>query len=314
MAEEKLGSVLRLHLLDDDPKGPRVLEATHRNTKAIVTPRSSYEHTSETLSDFRRPGVYVLVYPEPESAVFSERVYIGQADVAKDRIDVHHRDPKKDWTLVALFTSKDGALNNVHAQFLEARLVALAKIAGRAQLENKVSPQEPTLDPADRDIASRFLHDIILYSPALGINAFEAPRSLQAGPTQIGGVPEPASDVRLSPTSSATSPPLYHLDSLPGARGLNTADGFVVFAGSPLRAEVAPSANERAHVGALRSELRKNGIIGDTEGSLKFLRDHVFNSPSQAAIVLLGYPVSGRAEWKIADGRSLNEVEATEPG
>jgi len=314
MTEEKVGSVLRLHLLEDDPKGPRVLEATHRNTKAIATPRSSYEHTSETLSDFKRPAVYVLVYPQPQSAVFSERVYIGQADVAKERLDTHNRDPKKDWVWVAVFTSKDGAMNNVHAQFLESRLVALAKSVGRAQLENANSPQEPTLDPADRDISLWFLHDIIQYSPALGIDAFEAPRA--SWPPRPGGVAITDSAVAIQRPTEPLEPssPVYQLEHLPESRGVSTSDGFLVLQGSVLRNEVAPSADERGHVTAIRVELTKNGIIVDDAGTLKFARDHVFNSPSQAAIVLLGYPVSGRTEWRTDKGRTLNEVEASEPG
>lgn len=307
------GKVIKVHLRNGEPKGPRTLAATNSNTKGIAVPRSEYETVSKEMADFRRPGVYVLVYPPPDSGGFSERVYVGQADVAKDRIDQHHRDPNKDWTWVALFTSRDNTMNNVYAQFLEARLVSLAHEAGRAELVNAVDPQEPTLDEEDQDTATHFLRDILVYCPILGINAFEVPLgpAPPAPPTAtttgtVGGAGKFEESVSFSVGV------WYHLQPLADAKGTNTPSGFVVFKGSPLRQNVAASAETRAQVSARRDELLKRGILEDVAGTLRFTRDYTFDSPSGAAILILGYPVSGRTEWVDDSGRTLNDVESAE--
>jgi len=266
---------------------------------------------SRELDDFQRAGLYILVYPPPEASVFSERVYVGQADVAKERIDVHHRDPTKDWTWVALFTSRDKTMNNVYAQFLEARLVELARSAGRAELVNRNDPQEPTLDAEDRDTATHFLGDIVVYSPILGINAFEVPTSptLIAAPTRIETATE--ADLGVEPAGSlVTRSVIYHLQRLPEAKGTNTPSGFVVFRGSPLRMSVAPSAHE-AGVSRKRDELLKQGVLVSEADGLKFDRDFTFDSPSAAAMLLLGNVTSGRTEWRDESDRTLNDVESS---
>jgi hypothetical protein len=312
MGEKQLGSVIKVHLLSGDPRGSRVLAATHSNTKGIAVPRSEYEAMSRELEDFSRAGVYVLVYPPPETSasVFSERVYVGQADVAKERIDAHHRDPAKDWTWVALFTSRDKTMNNVYAQFLEARLVGLARSARRAELVNRNDPQEPTLDAEDRDTASHFLGDIVVYSPILGINAFEVPPSppsiVAPPPFGMAGLTE----IEVGRAESlATRSVVYHLQRLPEAKGTNTPSGFVVFKDSPLRMIVAPSAEE-AGVSRKRDELLKQEVLVSAADGLKFARDFTFDSPSAAAMLVLGNVTSGRTEWRDKSDRTLNEVES----
>lgn len=312
MEADRIGTVIRVHLLRGDPHGSRVLSATHSNTKGVAVPRSEYEAVSRELEDFQRAGAYILVYPLPETGGFSERVYVGQVDVAKDRIDTHHKDPAKDWTSVALFTSRDKTMNNVYAQFLESRLVSLARTAGRAELVNRNDPQEPTLDAEDRDTASHFLRDIIVYCPILGINAFEVPL---VSPPRLP--PAAATDGAVGPsdTQSTQAPDsvgvTYHLQHLPAARGTNTPAGFVVFTGSPLRPSVAPSADERVGVTVKRATLAKRGVLQTAgDGEVTFARDYTFDSPSAAAVFLLGYPVSGRTEWVDNSGRALNEVES----
>lgn len=308
METDRIGTVIKVHLLRGEPRGSRVLSATHSNTKGIAVPRSEYEAMSRDLEDFQRAGAYVLVYPPPDTGGFAERVYVGQADVAKDRIDTHHKDPSKDWTWVALFTSRDKTMNNVYAQFLESRLVSLARGAGRAELVNRNDPQEPTLDAEDRDTATHFLRDIVVYCPILGINAFEVPQN----PTAMTPAPDAATrtEFGLAPVGSlAARNVTYHLQRLPEARGTNTPSGFVVFKGSPLKTTVAPSAEE-AGVTRKRSDLLNQKVLVSTGDGLRFARDFTFDSPSAAAMLLLGNVTSGRTEWRDESDRTLNEVEA----
>ena len=45
---------------------------------------------------------------------------------------------------------------------------------------------------------------------------------------------------------------------------------------------------------------------GDT---VRFTRDHLFRSPSMAAVALLGRTANGWLEWKTDDGQTLDAVK-----
>jgi hypothetical protein len=108
------------------------------------------------------------------------------------------------------------------------------------------------------------------------------------------------------------SPVLYHIKTMIEAKGYSSEGGFVVLAGSPLRPDVAPSAEQRYGVTKLRDELEARGIISRGDGVRRLAREYFFNSASQAAVFVLGYPVSGRTTWITDDGRTLNDVESGE--
>ena len=61
--------------------------------------------------------------------------YIGEADPLIERLVQHYR-TKDWWTSVVFFASKDRQLNKAHVQYLEAKLVQLARAANRCRLEN----------------------------------------------------------------------------------------------------------------------------------------------------------------------------------
>lgn len=310
MPEEEKEAVLMLHLLDGEPQGPRVLEITHTNTKAVALPRTAYDRVSKARSEFNRPGAYILIYDSLGGGPLSERIYIGEADVARERMNAHVRDAEDDWNWFVLFTSRDGRMNKVHAEYIESKLVALAHQAGRAVLENKNDPQEPTLDPAERATARRFLSDILTYCPILGILAFTAPRVIvppvPPPPPASAGAPASPPQPSVIPSEAV----VYHLKGFVEAKGYNSEKGFVVLAESPLRNEIAPSAEERYEVSKLRAELEARGVLAKVGDTHRFTREYVFDSPSQAAVFVIGYPVSGRTTWITNDGRTLNEVES----
>ena len=60
----------------------------------------------------------------------------------------------------------------------------------------------------------------------------------------------------------------------------------------------------------LRNDLESRGVLTKVGGTRHFNREYVFDSPSQAAIIVLGYSISGRTAWVTDDNRTLNEVES----
>ena len=95
-----------------------------------------------------------------------------------------------------------------------------------------------------------------------------------------------------------------------GADGVGeyTSEGFVVLKGSRGRVENAASiqgtSNQR-----FRDQLVTEGILAAQGGLLVFTRDHLFASPSMAAMALMGRSTNGWIEWKAANGRTLDELK-----
>ena len=91
------------------------------------------------------------------------------------------------------------------------------------------------------------------------------------------------------------------------ARGLYTAEGFVVLAGSVGRVDTAPSLGDSN--ARWRQRLLDGGVMrADEQGRLVFPKDHLFKSPSGAAIALLGRTANGWREWKSAQGQTLHQL------
>ena len=103
-------------------------------------------------------------------------VYVGEGDPVRPRLEQHAT--KKDfWTSAVIFTGTDGALNKAHVQYLEARLLEMARAARRCELENRNDPQRPSLSEADEAEVETFLSEMLLCFPVIGLNVFELPES-----------------------------------------------------------------------------------------------------------------------------------------
>lgn len=218
----------------------------------------------------------------------SPRLYVGEGDAVLPRLDQHAKQ-KDFWTHAVVFTSKDQNLNKAHVQYLEARLVQLAKDAKRAELDNGNVPQLPALSEADAADAEAFLLDLLLCLPLMGAPFFEQT------------LPKPAKGRELLLKAKGIE-----------ARGMDTAEGFVVRAGSQAVKEEVPSIH--AYLVELRKTLLAQGVLVPDGPVWRMTQDYAFNSPSTAAGVLLGRSANGRMEWRDAKGRTLKEIQEAELG
>ena len=127
-------------------EGLRVIEKSNWVGLGLVCPRATF-NAAKKRPEFGRTGVYVLVGPGIDSDL--QQIYVGEGDPVLDRLESHAL--KKDfWTSLFVFTSKDTNLNKAHVQYLEARLLELAREARRCTLDNKNEPQPPSLSEADQ--------------------------------------------------------------------------------------------------------------------------------------------------------------------
>ncbi len=286
MNESRRGTSIRIYLADGTPDGLRIVEKSNWTGRALMVSRSQYPEI-RSRKELRRPGVYVLI-GQAEERSYDHRIYIGEADDARSRIDDHVR--KRDfWNELILFTSKDANLNKAHVRYLEARLLAIAAEARQAEFENSNATQCPPLSEADIDDIETYLENMLLIYPLLGVTAFD-----------IGS---------NSKAPQAETVPLLLLGG-PQAegKGRDLPEGFVVYEGAIARRREVKSIH--AYLSALRRTLKEDGVLVDgPEGRWTLTRDYRFKSPSMAAAVLLGRNANGRIEWKDDDGRTLKAIQ-----
>jgi len=280
---------LRIFVADGDPDGLRIVDKSNWIGKALVFPRALLPQV-KARPELVQTGVYLLLGPRPDGE--GDMLYVGEGDPILPRLQDHQA--KKDfWTRAIGFTTTTaGQLNKAHVQFLESRLMALARAAKRMPLDNANQPAEPSLSEADRADMKVFLGHMLGMLPVLGVHAFEqAPKA----------------------PAAKSGPVLTCKGKGVQATGYEASQGFVVRAGSQAVADTVPSM--ALHVRGmcdLRQELIGNGVLGLQGGLYQFTQDYSFSAPSTAAAVVLGRSANGRIEWKAADGRTLKELQEAE--
>lgn len=274
---------VRLFLPGGDPDGVKTVEKSNWTGSGLVIPRSLFAET-RYRSELARTGVYILVGPDERSQL--PRVYVGEGDPIGPRLDQHAKN-KDFWTQAVSFTSKDQNLNKAHIQYLEYRLIDLAKAAKRCVLDNANAPQPPSLSEADTAEAEGFLADVLLCLPVLGYGFFEA-----------------------APAPTQTTLEFILTGKNIKGKGYETTTGFVVKAGS--QAVKAEAKSIPGFFIDMRGSLIDQGIFVDRAQYYEMTQDYTFNSPSYAAGVLLGRSANGRTEWKTADGRTLKSIQEAE--
>jgi len=273
---------IQIFLPSGDPRGLRVAEITTRIVQVIEVPRSRREEFAG-MPESGQVGVYFLFGGGTDAD--DPRVYIGQTGELRGRLASH--DAKKDfWQRAVVIISRTNSLTQTHALFLEWHCLKLAAEAGRYQVENGNAGSKPhTPAPLEADCLEIFETGTILLA-TLGFPIFEPlAQSLSKGDEvfQCSG---------------------------PGAegRGLLTDDGFVVLKGSIGRLANAPSI-QGASEERFRTKLIQANVMREDGDKLVFEKDHLFGSPSMAAMALLGRKSNGWQDWKAKDGRTLDEVK-----
>ena len=266
----------------------RVAEITTRIVRVIEVPRSQLADFLK-MPEAQQVGVYFLMGELSEAGL--PRTYIGQSGSVGKRLEQHHQN-KDFWNRAFVVISLTNSLTQTHALFLEWLAIAEATKAGRYGLENGNTGSQP-YTPAPLQADCHEIHETSATLLAtLGQPIFEP---LTSAPTAKGIVE------------------LFYCKGS-GADGVGeyTTEGFVVHKGSKGRAEIVPSIQGTSHE-RMRSQLITEGVLTEIAGSagslLVFTRDHLFSSPSTAAMAVMGRSANGLVEWKTASGKTLDEVK-----
>lgn len=152
------GKLIRLFLVDGNPKGLRTLEISNMTIYTTIFPRSKLKqflHRDES----RKAGCYILIGHDlatPEKLT----VYVGEGETVGDRLKSHStgRAQKEFWDEAIVFTSKDDYLTKTQIQYLESELCRLAEEAGEIILDNGNRPTKPVLSEVDNAEMEQFLN------------------------------------------------------------------------------------------------------------------------------------------------------------
>lgn len=297
----KFGKTVKLYLKDGSATGIKQGEVVNQTIKAFSCPRNRLNELKDN-SEAKKPGLYMLFGEDEETSEM--KVYIGEAEIVFDRLTQHVA--KKDfWNEVVFFVSKDDNITKAHIKYLENRTVQIATKASRYLIENGNTPQASSLPESDIDSMEEFLEYIKLLLGVLGHKILE-PITPYVEP-KTGNITYTATTKSNTVISTSSSLQLSLKISGLSANSVQTDEGIVVLEGSEAFNEIKDSlqnGNRR-----IREKLIKDGIIELSNDKYIFLKNHLFNSASQAASVVVGYSINGLHHWVNSEGKSLKKLE-----
>jgi hypothetical protein len=275
---------IQIFLPAGDPRGMRVAEITTRIIRVIEVPRSQLAEFIKT-PEAQQVGVYFLVGELSEGGL--PRVYIGQSGSVGSRL-VQHNQGKDFWNRAMVVISLTNSMTQTHALFLEWFAISEATKVGRYSLENGNTGARPHT-PAPLEADCHEIHETAATLLAtLGQPIFEP----LTNESTFSGVKE-----------------LFYCKGS-GADGVGeyTTEGFVVRKGSQGRVVNVASIRGTSHE-RFRDQLVTEGIMAAQDGLYIFTRDHLFASPSMAALAVMGRSANGWLEWKSQQGKTLDELK-----
>ena len=279
-------ATVRIFLTKGSPTSVRTAEISNWTGKAVAGPRSQIEDIL-SREEAAKPGVYFLAGINPESG--RDRVYIGEAEVIRNRIKGHL--DREFWKTLVFFVSKDENLTKAHIKYLEGKLIETARAVGRFELENSQASGShlPESDEADMDV---FLQRMEQLLPILGQEFLK--------PIVKNEVKSRSEDLLFCEIKGVK------------ATGRQTDNGFVILKGSEAVLKERPSTQKYQYAANLRAGLMSDKVLEQKDNRLVFLADHEFSSPSAAAAVVHGGQANGLTAWRDPTGVSLKEKEEQE--
>ena len=275
---------IQIFLPSGDPQGIRIAEITTRIVQVIEVPRSLLPDFLK-MQESDQVALYFLFSEEEDGS--ERKVYVGQTGDLRARLAKHQKE-KEFWEKVLVLISRTNSLTQTHALFLEWLSMQEAKKAGRYSTENGNEGSKPhTPGPLEADCYEIF----------------------ETGHTLLATLGYPIFDPVAKSAESAKSDEFFYCKaSGADGRGIYTEEGFVVLKGSVGRKENVPSiigtAGER-----LRNRLIDSGVMRVEGDTVVFEKDHLFRSPSMAALSLMGRTSNGWIDWKNKDGQTLDAVK-----
>ena len=281
---------IQIFLPGGDPRGIRIAEITTRIVQVIEVPRSLLQDFLK-MDESNQVSLYFLFGDADDGSEPS--VYIGQTGDLRARL-VSHNKNKDFWQRALVLISRTNSLTQTHGLFLEWHSLQAAKTAGRYANENGNSGNKPhTPAPLQADCLEIFETGRTLLA-TLGYPLFEPVAATGAG----------------TKTAAKGAEEVFFLKSAGvDGRGLYTPEGFVVLKGSIGRRQDSTKDPGKQR---FRQKLLESGVMRENGDGVILEKDHLFGSPSYAALALFGRASNGWKEWKNAAGVTLDKLKRTD--
>lgn len=239
-------------------------------------PRNKLREAS-LLKCINNTGIYILFGDDPNTA--EKIAYIGETENIYERLNRHNRE-KDFWNYAIVFMSENNSLNKAHIKYIEYELYQLAVLANRFSIRNDKTPTRSSLGSADEIRALKFIERVKVITSLMSYRLF---------------------DYIVSDNHDSNL--LYlKINGILYAKGLMTDEGFVVLKDSKLKNEISSSISKSLVNFCERERSSKDIVDG------LFINDHLYSSPSMAAVVVLGRNSNGYNEWKNEKGVSLKQI------
>lgn len=272
------GSTIQIFLPDNNPRGLRIAKITTRNIEVLQVPRVHLEESNKR-QELSNVGLYFLLGTSDEESL--PIVYVGEAEDVLTRLNQHNKG-KDFWQWALVCVSRSQEFTKVHVKYLEWLCHQTIEKAGRFQLENKGEPTCPHVSESLNADLLDYFETVRILTSTLGYPLFEE-------------IEKPTKEHLLHCNGRGAS-----------ATGKYLEDGLVVYEGSTASLNEAP-ASKGTWVANLRRSLIENKILVQSGDTYVFAKSHIFNSPSAAAVTVLGRYANGWTEWKLDDGTTLDQ-------
>lgn len=294
------GKKIELFLKEGFFGGTVIAEMSNWNGKGIKVARDKIE--SEAELDDIGVGVYFLFCGNPATSV-----YIGESDDIKKRLKQHKADYTSGketfyWEVAVCVLGRD--LDKAKIQYLEDLLVKDARNAGSLNVLTKVSRPAVKIKASAKAEMDEFAEYSRALVEVLGYKVFVKGAVPASRPSVPAPSPVPSQDEE--PAKAVSSYPRFILEKpKQGIKATMERRGdkaFVLLPDSKLSATLFASFWERFV--KERETMIKNG---DIDAGYVLKAEFQCDSPSAAAVFVLGRSASGTREWKDPSGMTYEE-------
>lgn len=276
---------MTMQLINGEPNGIKICRIAGSSLVTIVVPRNQLSE-ARALPDIPSRGVYYLLDDHKGRL---RKVYAGQTTQGLTRLDAH--DSCKDWwNRAVMFLVPDSEFSMDVINGLEALAISYIRQHGAYAVENECSPR-PYVSPYNEGFIADLHEEILFRMIVLGFD-------LDA----------------VGDDGKEEASEIFHTTKR-GIKGIgfyNASEGtFDVLEDSVIDMHALPGTQKKPndHIIQLREELRVNGLIEEAEDGIHRLCTKVsFDSPSAAAVFVLGGSQNGWTEWIDSIGRTLSSV------
>jgi len=197
---------------DGNCEAIRTIKIADWTGQALLISRAAFLNMKDR-SEINKPGIYILLNKTGDSDNKSPRLYVGEGDPAKTRIEAHAKNLPW-WSDVLVFTSATNNLDKTKIQWIEAELIRAARKNGSARVEqNKMN--YPTVDELVEAQCAGFAKKIIACTQLLNLNYFSYAENqteqtrpeVITKPTKAPRVVTlPTPDIRITPPTPVVAP------------------------------------------------------------------------------------------------------------